>query len=93
MLGLMSFLTAGEKEVRAWTIPVGTKAPRAAGEIHSDIERGFIRAEIISYDDLVNCGSRKAAAKKVWRGSKAKNTLCRKAMSWIFVLMFSDFRL
>lgn len=64
ILGLMSFLTAGEKEVRAWTIPVGTKAPKAAGEIHSDIERGFIRAEIISYDDLVNCGSRKAAAEK-----------------------------
>lgn len=64
MLGLMSFLTAGEKEVRAWTIPVNTKAPKAAGEIHSDIERGFIRAEIISYDDLVNCGSRKAAAEK-----------------------------
>ncbi len=64
LLGLMSFLTAGEKEVRAWTIPVGTKAQKAAGEIHSDIERGFIRAEIISYDDLVNCGSRKAAAEK-----------------------------
>lgn len=64
MLGLMSFLTAGEKEVRAWTIPVGTKAPQAAGTIHSDIERGFIRAEIISYDDLIACGSRKAAADK-----------------------------
>ena len=64
LLGLMSFLTAGEKEVRAWTIPVGTKAPKAAGEIHSDIERGFIRAEIVSYDDLVNCGSRKAASEK-----------------------------
>lgn len=64
MLGLMSFLTAGEKEVRAWTIPIGTKAPNAAGEIHSDIERGFIRAEIVSYDDLVACGSRKAAAEK-----------------------------
>lgn len=64
MLGLMSFLTAGEKEVRAWTIPVGTKAPQAAGEIHSDIERGFIRAEIVSYDDLVSCGSRKAASEK-----------------------------
>ena len=61
MLGLMSFLTAGEKEVRAWTIPVGTKAPRAAGEIHTDIERGFIRAEIISYDDLVRVGSERAA--------------------------------
>ena len=64
LLGLMSFLTAGEKEVRAWTIPVGTKAPKAAGEIHSDIERGFIRAEIVSYDDLVTCGSRKAASEK-----------------------------
>lgn len=61
ILGLMSFLTAGEKEVRAWTIPIGTKAPQAAGEIHTDIERGFIRAEIISYDDLVRAGSEKAA--------------------------------
>jgi GTP-binding protein YchF len=64
MLGLMSFLTAGEKEVRAWTIPVGTKAPQAAGEIHTDIERGFIRAEIVSFDDLVACGGRKAASEK-----------------------------
>lgn len=57
LLGLMSFLTAGEPEVRAWTIKVGTKAPQAAGKIHSDIERGFIRAEIVNYDDLVECGS------------------------------------
>jgi GTP-binding protein YchF len=64
MLGLMSFLTAGEKEVRAWTIPIGTKAPQAAGEIHTDIERGFIRAEIIGYADLVASGSRKAASEK-----------------------------
>lgn len=64
MLGLMSYLTAGEKEVRAWTIPIGTKAPQAAGVIHTDIERGFIRAEIISYADLVSCGSRKAASEK-----------------------------
>lgn len=64
MLGLMSYLTAGEKEVRAWTIPIGTKAPSAASVIHSDIERGFIRAEIVSYDDLVNCGSRKSASEK-----------------------------
>ncbi|MEJ7624065.1 MAG: redox-regulated ATPase YchF [Pyrinomonadaceae bacterium] len=64
MLGLMSFLTAGEKEVRAWTIPIGTRAPQAAGEIHTDIERGFIRAEIIGYDDLVTTGSRKAASDK-----------------------------
>src|SRR5205085_231566 len=61
MLGLMSFLTAGEKEVRAWTIPIGTKAPKAAGVIHSDIERGFIRAEIVSYDDLTRVGSYAAA--------------------------------
>ena len=61
ILGLMSFLTAGEKEVRAWTIPIGTRAPQAAGEIHSDIERGFIRAEIVSYDDLLKAGSNNAA--------------------------------
>ena len=53
LLGLMTFLTAGEKEVRAWTIERGTKAPQAAGKIHSDIERGFIRAEIVDYDDYV----------------------------------------
>jgi hypothetical protein len=64
MLGLMSFLTAGEKEVRAWTIPIGTKAPQAAGEIHTDIERGFIRAEIVSYDDLIASGSMNAAKEK-----------------------------
>ena len=57
LLGLMSFLTAGEKETRAWTIPVGTKAPQAAGVIHTDFERGFIRAQIVSYNDLVACGS------------------------------------
>ena len=61
MLGLMSFLTAGEKEVRAWTIPQNTKAPKAAGEIHTDIERGFIRAEIVSYVDLTRVGSYAAA--------------------------------
>jgi ribosome-binding ATPase len=64
MLGLMSFLTAGEKEVRAWTIPIGTKAPQAAGEIHTDIERGFIRAEIVSYDHITACGSHNAAKEK-----------------------------
>ena len=57
LLGLMSFLTAGEPEVRAWTIKKGTKAPQAAGKIHSDIERGFIKAEVVSYDDLVKFGS------------------------------------
>ncbi len=64
LLGLMSYLTAGEKEVRAWTIPRGTKAPQAAGVIHSDFERGFIRAEIVSYDALMACGSFNAAKDK-----------------------------
>ena len=64
LLGLMSFLTAGEPEVRAWTIKKGTKAPKAAGKIHSDIERGFIRAEIVSYDDLMKEGSMLAAKEK-----------------------------
>ena len=64
LLGLMSFLTAGEPEVRAWTIKKGTKAPQAAGKIHSDIERGFIRAEIVSYDDLMREGSMTAAKEK-----------------------------
>ena len=60
----MSFLTAGEPEVKAWTIKKGTKAPQAAGKIHSDIERGFIRAEIVSYDDLMKEGSMLAAKEK-----------------------------
>lgn len=64
LLGLMSFLTAGEKEVRAWTIPQGTRAQTAAGTIHSDIERGFIRAEIVSYDELMAAGSYTAAREK-----------------------------
>ncbi|HCX31222.1 MAG TPA: redox-regulated ATPase YchF [Blastocatellia bacterium] len=61
LLGLMSFLTAGEKKGRAWTIPQGTRAQQAAGTIHSDIERGFIRAEVISYEDLMRAGSNVAA--------------------------------
>lgn len=64
LLGLMSFLTAGKPEVRAWTIKKGTKAPQAAGKIHSDIERGFIKAEIVSYEDLVREGSMVAAKEK-----------------------------
>ena len=64
LLGLISFLTAGVQEVRAWTIVKGTKAPQAAGKIHSDIERGFIRAEIISYDKLVESGSESSAKEK-----------------------------
>lgn len=57
LLGLISYLTAGEKEVRAWTIKEGTKAPQAAGEIHSDFEKGFIKADIVSYEDLIECGN------------------------------------
>ena len=64
LLGLISFLTAGKQEVRAWTIKNGTKAPQAAGKIHSDFERGFIRAEVIAYDDLIACGSMTAAKEK-----------------------------
>lgn len=64
LLGLMSFLTAGEPEVRAWTIKKGTKAPQAAGKIHSDIERGFIKAEVVSYDDLIREGNMVAAKEK-----------------------------
>ena len=64
LLGLMSFLTAGEPEVRAWTIKKGTKAPQAAGKIHSDIERGFIKAEVVSFDDLIKEGSMLAAKEK-----------------------------
>ena len=64
LLGLISYLTAGEPEVRAWTIKKGTKAPQAAGKIHSDFERGFIRAEIVSYNDLMACGTYTAAKEK-----------------------------
>jgi hypothetical protein len=64
LLGLISYLTAGEPEVRAWTITNGTKAPQAAGKIHTDFERGFIRAEVVHYNDLMSCGSMTAAKEK-----------------------------
>lgn len=64
LLGLISYLTAGKPEVRAWTIKKGTKAPQAAGKIHTDFEKGFIRAEVISFDDLMACGSMAAAKEK-----------------------------
>ena len=73
LLGLTSFLTAGEPEVRAWTIKKGTKAPQAAGKIHSDIERGFIRAEVVSYDDLIREGSMNAAKEKGLVRSEGKD--------------------
>lgn len=64
LLGLISYLTAGPQEVRAWTITKGTKAPQAAGKIHSDFEKGFIRAEVVSYDDLVASGGMAGAKEK-----------------------------
>ncbi len=77
LLGLMSFLTAGEPEVRAWTIKKGTKAPQAAGKIHSDIERGFIKAEVVSYDDLIREGSMVAAKEKGLVRSEGKEYIMK----------------
>ena len=73
LLGYISFLTAGPKEVRAWTIVNGTKAPQAAGKIHSDMERGFIRAEVIHFDDLMACGSMVVAKEKGLIRSEGKD--------------------
>ncbi|MBQ8970009.1 MAG: redox-regulated ATPase YchF, partial [Lachnospiraceae bacterium] len=73
ILNLMSFLTAGEDETRAWTIKIGTKAPQAAGKIHSDFERGFIRAEVVNYKDLLECGSLSAAKEKGIVGLEGKD--------------------
>lgn len=73
LLGLLSYLTAGETETRAWTIKKGTKAPQAAGKIHSDFERGFIRAEVVNYRDLLNCGSLAAAREKGLVGLEGKD--------------------
>ncbi|MCI1954769.1 MAG: redox-regulated ATPase YchF [Oscillospiraceae bacterium] len=73
LLGLISFLTAGEPEVRAWTIQKGTKAPQAAGKIHTDFERGFIRAEVVSFGDLVQCGTMAAAREKGLVRSEGKD--------------------
>ena len=64
LLGLISYLTAGKPEVRAWTITKGTKAPQAAGKIHTDFEKGFIRAEVVAYNDLMECGTYAAARDK-----------------------------
>lgn len=73
LLGLISFLTAGQPEVRAWTIKKGTKASQAAGKIHTDFERGFIRAEVVSFDDLVSCGGMTAAREKGLVRSEGKD--------------------
>jgi hypothetical protein len=73
LLGLISFLTSGEDETRAWTIKVGTKAPQAAGKIHSDFERGFIRAEVVNYQDLLDCGQYSKAKEKGLVGLEGKD--------------------
>ena len=72
LLGLISYLTAGEDETRAWTIKVGTKAPQAAGKIHTDFERGFIKAEVVNYKDLLEHGSLAAAREKGLVGMEGK---------------------
>lgn len=77
LLGLISYLTAGEPEVRAWTIKKGTKAPQAAGKIHTDFERGFIRAEVISYDELIKCGSIANAKEKGLLRSEGKEYIMK----------------
>jgi len=73
LLGLISYLTAGKPEVRAWTIKRGTKAPQAAGKIHSDFERGFIRAEVIGFDELMECGTMAVAKEKGLVRSEGKD--------------------
>ena len=77
LLGQISFLTAGPKEVRAWTITQGTKAPQAAGKIHTDFEKGFIRAEIVAYDDLVREGSMAACKEKGLVRSEGKDSVMK----------------
>lgn len=77
LLGLMSFLTAGPTEVRAWTIKIGTKAPQAAGKIHSDIERGFIRAEVMSFNDIVALGTEAAVKEKGLMRSEGKEYIMK----------------
>lgn len=84
LMGLMSFLTAGEKEVRAWTIKQGTKAPQAAGKIHSDFERGFIRAEVINYHDLLDMGSLSAAREKGLVRSEGKDYVMQEGDTVLF---------
>jgi len=77
LLGLISYLTAGEPEVRAWTITKGLRAPQAAGKIHTDFERGFIRAEVVSYNDLIACGSSAAAKEKGLMRSEGKEYIMK----------------
>ncbi|MGA2193321.1 MAG: DUF933 domain-containing protein, partial [Nitrospirota bacterium] len=75
LLRLITFFTVGEDEVKAWTVPAGTKAPQAAGKIHTDFERGFIRAEVVTYDDLVGLGS--------WHLAKEKGVLRQEGKEYV----------
>ena len=77
LLGLISFLTYGKDECRAWTIKKGTKAPQAAGKIHSDIERGFIRAEVIAFDDMMKYGNVSPLRRRASSAARARSTWCR----------------
>ena len=90
----ISYLTAGQPEVRAWTIKKGTKAPQAAGKIHTDFEKGFIRAEVISFEDLIACGTMSAAKEKGLVRLEGKDYVCLlytscKSMSFVCVLIFN----
>ena len=88
LLGLISYLTAGPIESKAWTITRGTKAPQAAGKIHSDFERGFIKADVISYQDLIENGSMTAARERVLYVLREKNMLCRTETLYYLNLMY-----
>jgi len=85
LLGLISYLTAGEDECRAWTIKKGTKAPQAAGKIHSDFERGFIRAEVVNYKDLLELGSLSAAKAKGVVGTEGKEYVVKDGDVMLFL--------
>ena len=84
LLGLISYLTAGEKETRAWTIEKGTKAPQAAGKIHTDFEKGFIRAEVIDWQILLECGSYNAAKEKGKVRSEGKDYVIKDGDTVLF---------
>ena len=88
LLGLQTFFTAGPKEVRAWTVRAGATAPQAAGVIHTDFERGFIRAEVIAFDDYLAAKARPARARPASCGWRARNMWSRKATSCTSASMF-----
>ncbi|VVM26280.1 GTP-binding and nucleic acid-binding protein YchF [uncultured Gammaproteobacteria bacterium] len=87
LLGLQTYFTAGVQEVRAWTINVGDSAPQAAGKIHGDFEKGFIRAETVAFDDFIECRGEKAQRKQENCAQKARSILCKMAM-WYTSYLF-----